>query len=68
MKNVRDIIILLLLLLLVFLLSGCRYHTRYGAPQCMYGWLLGSTVQPSSSLYANKQNTLLDHELGQSIE
>jgi|DEB0MinimDraft_10_1074344.scaffolds.fasta_scaffold03640_8 outer membrane lipopolysaccharide assembly protein LptE/RlpB len=54
MKNVRDIIILLLLLLLVFLLSGCKHHTRYGAPQCMYGWLLGSTDQLSSSLYVSK--------------
>ena len=54
MKNVRDIIILLLLLLLVFLLSGCKHHTRHGAPQCMYGWLLGSTDQPSSPLYVSK--------------
>jgi len=54
MKNVRDIIILLLLLLLVFLLNGCAHHTKYGAPQCMYGWLLGSTVQPSSPLYVLK--------------
>jgi len=68
MKNVRDIIILLLLLLLVFLLNGCAHHTKYGAPQCLYGWLLGSTDQPSSSLYANIQYTLQDHELGQSIE
>jgi hypothetical protein len=68
MKNVRDIIILLLLLLLVFLLNGCAHHTKFGAPQCMYGWLLGSTDQPSSSLYASKQNTSQDHELDQSIE
>jgi len=67
MKSVRDIIILLLLLLLVFLINGCSHHTRYGAPQCMYGWLLGTTER-SSSLYVNKSNTLQDHEMDQSIE
>ena len=67
MKSVRDIIILLLLLLLVFLLNGCSYHTKYGAPQCMYGWLLGST-EYSSFLYVSKWNTSPGHEMGQSIE
>lgn len=67
MKNVRDIIILLLLLIFVFLISGCGHHTRYGAPQCMYGWLLGST-EHSSFLYVSKSNTLPGHELDQSIE
>ena len=45
---------------------GCS-TSKYGAPPCMYGWLLGTTER-SSSLYVNKSNTLQDHEMDQSIE
>ena len=45
---------------------GCS-ATKYGAPPCMYGWLLGTT-EHSSFLYVSKSNTLPDHEMDQSIE